>query len=153
MRRSRSTATSSPSRASCATARSSPIGLLNLAMVSIGRGSTAPARGMLLEVLGIAEEIGSKPVAQSVFEVAAGLAASRDDGSTRRVSTEPRRRRHAQTGLRRDPTDEAFLAPFIAQARTALGTQAFAAAEADGAARAYDERRCRGARLARSSSR
>ena len=55
------------------------IGLLNLAMVSIGRGSATPARAMLLEVLEIAEEIGSKPAVQSVFEVSAGLAASREE--------------------------------------------------------------------------
>jgi tetratricopeptide (TPR) repeat protein len=55
------------------------IGLLNLAMVSIGRGATGPARGMLLEVLAIAGEIGSKPAEQSVFEVSAALAAASGD--------------------------------------------------------------------------
>ena len=40
----------------------------------------------------------------------------------------------AQTGLHRDPADEAFLAPFIAKARDALGEAAFGAAEAAGKA-------------------
>jgi hypothetical protein len=40
--------------------------------------------------------------------------------------------------LRRDPTDEAFLAPYVAQAREALGSAAFAAAESGGASESYD---------------
>ena len=37
-----------------------------------------------------------------------------------------------QTGLRRDPADEAFLAPMIARAREALDATSFAAAESRG---------------------
>jgi hypothetical protein len=44
-----------------------------------------------------------------------------------------------QTGLHRDPADEAFLAPLIATAREALGWTAFAAAEAGGRALTYDQ--------------
>jgi hypothetical protein len=43
----------------------------------------------------------------------------------------------AATGFRRDAADEAFLAPHIAAAREALGTEAFAAAEAAGRALPY----------------
>ena len=61
----------------------------------------------------------SRPV-QSAFEVSAGLAASRERNGTNAVrfygAAEAQAR---ETGLRRDPTDEAFLAPFIAQARGA----------------------------------
>ena len=38
----------------------------------------------------------------------------------------------AQTGLHRDPGDEAFLAPLLARARAALGAQGFPAAESAG---------------------
>jgi len=115
------------------------IGLLNLAMVSIGRGAKAPARAMLLEVLAIAEEVGSKPAAQSVFEVSAGLAASCGDWAGTARFFGNAEVLSVQTGLRRDPTDEAFLAPFIAAAQAALGAQPFAAAEALGRAEGYDK--------------
>lgn len=114
------------------------IGLLNLAMVSIGRGSTTPARGMLLEVLAIAAEIGSKPAEQSVFEVSAGLAASSGDWTAAARFYGIAEAQAAKTGLRRDPTDEAFLAPHVARAREALGTDAFAAAQGAGAVQSYD---------------
>ena len=114
------------------------IGLLNLAMVSIGRGSTGNARGMLLEVLAIAAEIGSKPAEQSVFEVSAGLAAARADWTVAARYFGIAEAQAAKTGLRRDPTDEAFLAPYVAKARGALGTEAFAAAQSAGAIQGYD---------------
>ena len=44
-----------------------------------------------------------------------------------------------QTGLHRDPADEAFLAPRIAQARKALAAPAFATAEATGLALVYED--------------
>jgi len=45
----------------------------------------------------------------------------------------------AQTGLHRDPTDEAFLAPLIAKARSALGTDAFNEAESRGRLLSYED--------------
>jgi tetratricopeptide (TPR) repeat protein len=114
------------------------IGLLNLAMVSIGRGSTTPARGMLLEVLAIATEIGSKPAEQSVFEVSAGLAASRGDWIAASRFYGIAETQAGKTGLRRDPTDEAFLVPYVATAREALGAEAFATTERAGAMQSYD---------------
>jgi non-specific serine/threonine protein kinase len=115
------------------------IGLLNLAMVSIGRGSGIRARAMLLEVLSIAADIGSKPAVQSVLEVSAGLGASRDEWARAATFFGAAEALAGQTGLRRDPTDEAFLAPLIASARDALGAQPFAAAEATGRALAFDQ--------------
>jgi len=114
------------------------IGLLNLAMVSIGRGSTTPARGMLLEVLAIATEIGSKPAEQSAFEVSAGLAASRGDWIAASRFYGIAETQAGKTGLRRDPTDEAFLVPYVATAREALGAEAFATTERAGAMQSYD---------------
>jgi len=45
----------------------------------------------------------------------------------------------AQTGIRRDAGDAAFLEPLIAAARTALSTELFSAADAAGRQLAYDE--------------
>ena len=114
------------------------IGLLNLAMVSIGRGSTTAARGMLLEVLTIAAEVGSKPAEQSVFEVSAGLAASRGDWAAAARFYGIAEAQAGKTGLRRDPTDEAFLAPYVAQAREALGMETFVATQSASAIEGYD---------------
>jgi len=114
------------------------IGLLNLAMAILER---APDRlpAMLLEVLAIADETGSRPAVQSVFEVSAGFAASRGEwkGAARLFGAAEA---HAKTtGLRRDPADEAFLAPLIAKARDALGAAEFAAAETAGRELNHDD--------------
>ena len=115
------------------------IALLNLAMVSIARGAGDRARAMLLEVSAIVEEIDSEPLGQSVLEVCAGLGAL--DGEFERAA------RHygaveaqtERTGLRRDPTDDAFLAPLIESARKALGAAAFAGFEAAGRALPFEK--------------
>ena len=108
------------------------IGLLNLAMVLIGRGSADRAAEMLLEVLTIIDKIGSKPVEQSLLEVCAGLAAQRGEWerAAQLFGTVEAQMQH--TGLQRDPSDEAFLAPLIAKTKAALGTAIFSAAEAAG---------------------
>ena len=113
------------------------IGLLNLAMVSIGRGAQASARPILLQALSIAEEIGSHPLGQSVLEVSAGLAASLGQWERSAHLFGAAEAQVGQTGLHRDPADEAFLAPLIAQARDALGDGAFAAAMTAGSSRGY----------------
>lgn len=115
------------------------IGLLNLAMVAIGRESSDRVEQMLLEVLGIAEEIGSKPAGQSVLEVSAGLAALR--GEWERVARlyGAAEAQTGHTGLHRDPADEAFLSPLITKAQTALGANQFATAESGGRALSYEQ--------------
>jgi len=114
------------------------IGLLNLAMSTVDQAK-ARVPAMLLEVIDIVDETGSKPAAQSMLEVCAGLAASRGEwerAATLFGATEA----HAHsTGLHRDPADEAFLAPRIDKARRALGDAAFASSEAAGRAFAYEE--------------
>jgi tetratricopeptide (TPR) repeat protein len=108
------------------------IGLLNLAMVSIGRGAGASARAMLLEVLAIAQAIGSRPALQSAVEVCAGLAAADEDWARAAHFFGAAEAQAAQTGLQRDPADEAFVAPLVVRARLAMGNSAYAAAEAAG---------------------
>jgi predicted ATPase/class 3 adenylate cyclase len=113
---------------------STAIGLLNLAMLSIERGAADTACAMLHEAYLISEEIGAELSAQSVLEVSAGLAASRSDWTRAARLFGAAEAHGARIGLRRDPADEAFLAPLIAQARHALGTLAFAAHESAGRA-------------------
>jgi hypothetical protein len=115
------------------------IALLNLAMVSIARGVGERVPELMLEVSAIVDDIGSKPLSQSVLEVCAGLAAFSK-------AWEPAARFYGaveaqgeRTGLHRDPADQAFLSPLIARARDALGSAAFAAAEANGRALPYDK--------------
>jgi hypothetical protein len=45
----------------------------------------------------------------------------------------------AQTQLQRDPTDEAFLAPLITNAREALGTEEYTTAKDAGNALSYEQ--------------
>jgi tetratricopeptide (TPR) repeat protein len=114
-------------------------GLLNLAMVAIGRGLFKRANGLLIEALALAEEIGSKRVGQSGLEVVAGLGAARKEWGTAAGLFGAAEAQMAQSGLYRDPADEAFVAPLVASACAALGTTAFAAARTTGGAWGYDD--------------
>jgi tetratricopeptide (TPR) repeat protein len=115
------------------------IALLNLAMVAMSRGNIGRVPAMLQETLALAEQMGSKPMGQSVLEVSAGLAAVRREWERAARLFGAVEAQMAQTGLHRDPADEAFLAPLIAATREGLGRDAYAAAEAGGRALAYDE--------------
>jgi predicted ATPase/class 3 adenylate cyclase len=112
--------------------------LLNLSMVSIGRGSVTNVRAMLLEVLVIAEESGFKPAGQSALEVCAGLGAARGEWERAARFFGAAEMQISETGLQRDPADEAFLAPLIGKARDALGASAFATAENAGRNLSYE---------------
>ncbi len=112
--------------------------LLNLAMALIGQRRAGNVRQMLLEAIAIADDIGSMPSGQSVLEVSAGLGALNEDWEHAALFYGAAEAQAAQTGLRRDPADEAFLVPVVQQAQVALGAAAFAAAEGDGRALAYD---------------
>jgi tetratricopeptide (TPR) repeat protein len=114
------------------------IGLLNLAMVSISRGTGHRAAKTLLDVIAIAGEIGSKRVGQSALDVAAGLAAEHENWELAARFFGASEAQTGQTGLRRDPADAAFLMPLIEKTQTALGTEAFRAAEGAGGAVTYE---------------
>ena len=125
------------------------IGLLNLAMVSIERAAFERVPAMLLEVVDIAAEIGSTPVDQSVLEVSSGLAAARGDWARAARFYGAAESQAFETGLHRDPTDEAFLAPLVAKARNALGAADYAAAEVSGTRACVSRGDERSARVAR----
>ena len=69
---------------------------------------------------------------QSLFEVSAGLASLRGESTRAARFYGAAESLTAQTGIRRDAADEAFLAPHIAKARRALGESAFDADEVSG---------------------
>jgi predicted ATPase/class 3 adenylate cyclase len=115
------------------------IGLVNLAMVSIGRQLPDRARERLREVLAIAREIGSKRDGQSVLEVSAGLASLCRDWDKSALFFGAAEGLAARMGLHRDPADEAFLAPLIANAKNAIGMEGFAVAERAGQALSYED--------------
>ncbi|HKE38860.1 MAG TPA: tetratricopeptide repeat protein [Casimicrobiaceae bacterium] len=115
------------------------IGLLNVAIVAVSRGARDEARKLLLDALAIASKIGSKPAGQSVVEVCAGLAVLRDDCEQAARFFGSAETQVSQTGLHRDPADEAFLSPLIARARDRISAAAFAAAESAGRELSYDE--------------
>src|SRR5206468_5498297 len=89
------------------------IALLNLAMTHIGRQREDRAPTLLLEVLALAAETGSKPAGQSVIEVCAGLAALRKEWDRAIRFFAIAEAQTSQTGLHRDPADEAFLVPLM----------------------------------------
>jgi len=115
------------------------VALLNLAIVSIGREIPDHARAMLLEALAIARETGSKPVGQSVLDVAAGLAALHKEWERVARLSGAAEAQIARTGIQRDPSDEAFLRPRIAQTREALGAAKFDNVALAGRALGYEE--------------
>jgi tetratricopeptide (TPR) repeat protein len=117
---------------------STAFALLNLAMASIGRRRASGVQAMLLEALAIADDLGSMPAGQSVLEVSAGLGALNEDWESVALFFGAAEAQAAATGLCRDPADEAFLAPLVAQARAALGASAFSGVESAGRALAYE---------------
>jgi len=115
------------------------IALLNLAMVGISRGDQLHSRRMLTEVSMIVARGGSKPVGQSMLDACAGLAALSGQWARGAEFYGAAQAQAEQTGMQRDPADEKFLAPLMAQAREAIGSDLFCAAHASGSALSYDE--------------
>ena len=115
------------------------MGLLNLAMVAIERGAAKRARSLLLEVLTITEQSGSKRAGQCALDVSAGLAALREDWAQAARFYGVAERQTADTGIRRDPADEAFLRPLMSRAHDAIGEAAFAASQASAHALTYEQ--------------
>ncbi len=108
--------------------------LLNLVMVSVARWPEPGMRERLLDVLAIAEELGSKPAEQSAFEVCAGLAAAEGNATLAARLYGMAQGMASKTGLIRDPADDAFLKPLMLRSRASLGDAAFDAVEREGSA-------------------
>jgi hypothetical protein len=112
--------------------------LLNLAITALLRGTPDKARAMVLEVIAIEERVGSSHATQSVLEVCAGIASAKEDPARVARFFGSGEALASQTGLSRDPADEAFLAPVIEKARAALGLEAFENEERSGRALPHD---------------
>jgi predicted ATPase/DNA-binding winged helix-turn-helix (wHTH) protein len=115
------------------------ISLLNISMVAIEREAFERAKNILFEALSISAEIASRRIGQSVLDVAAGLAAALEDWTSAMIFFGAAESQATLTGLQRDPTDEAFLAPRIALTRNCLGERDALLMELKGRALAYDQ--------------
>jgi predicted ATPase/class 3 adenylate cyclase len=114
------------------------IGLLNLAIVCSIQQRDSRSAQLVLEALTFAARLKSQRVLQSVLEVAAGIGAARGQWERTGRFFGAAEALADATGLRRDPADDAFLAPRVAKAREALGLAAFAAAEGAGRALPFE---------------
>ncbi len=115
------------------------VALLNLAMVAIGRSEPARASNMLLEALDIAELIGSRPAGGNALAVTSGLAAMRENWTQAAWFFGAAQTQMHHTGIRLDAADEAFLAPWLAQAREAFPPADFANAESSARRLSYEQ--------------
>ena len=112
------------------------IGMLNLAMVAIQRDSRAPARVILSEVIELSESVGLPRVGLCALEACAGFAAAGGDFERAARLYGVAEAQNGNTGLHRDPADEAFLQPLMEKSRGALGAR-YRALEESGRALAY----------------
>jgi hypothetical protein len=112
------------------------IGMLNLAMVAIQRDSRPPARAILSEVIALSESVGLQRLGLCAIEACAGFAAAGGDFERAARFYGVAEAQNGNTGLHRDPADEAFLAPLMEKSRNALGTR-FRSVEESGRALSY----------------
>lgn len=111
--------------------------LCNLAECALQRHAGDEARALLREALATAEQVQSKWRVTNVVDICSALAAlDRDFERAARYYGATETLLH-ETGLTREPDDELVIAPLIAQARAALGLDAFAQLEAQGRALSY----------------
>ena len=115
------------------------IDLLNLTVTSIARGLAEPAREKLREAHLIANELGSKKLAQAVLDAATGLAASvgQMDLAARWYGASSAQM--MEIGMQREPAVESFLSPCVARAREALGDAGFASSQREGSLLSLDQ--------------
>ena len=105
---------------------------LNLAIIAILEADLVAARPLVVQALATAEELGSRRLLQSVYEVCAGLAAAAGDPGEAATFLGAAEHEARETGLRREPADEAFLAPLLARARASGSGADFEARVAEG---------------------
>ena len=110
----------------------------NLAIVATRRGMLERARTRLFEALTIAEEIGSKSLGLAIFGIAAAVAATGGEWAHAARHYGAAQAESRRQGFDAEREDE-ILRPLIAQARAALGDDAFVAEENAGLARSYEE--------------
>ena len=114
------------------------IGLLNLTMTYVARAAYTEATKALREIIALARQTRSMPVGQSALEVASGLAAGVGEGELALRFFGAAEANARDTGIVRDPADDAFLKPLIQSARSSQGPDSAARAEGDGGEAGYD---------------
>lgn len=110
------------------------VGLLNLARVSLTTGAAVRARELMRESLPIFDEMGGDRNLHCLLFFCAGLAAQQEEWERAARFLGASERDLERMDMRREPPDDVALAPLLAAARTTLGEDAFAAAEAAGRA-------------------
>jgi predicted ATPase/DNA-binding winged helix-turn-helix (wHTH) protein len=110
----------------------------NLARVFISRGEPERARDLVLEAFTISEAAGSKWTALCAFDVTAGLGAVATDWTFAARMRGAAEARLKDMKHKRDRPDEAFLAPWTARMRDALGDTAYIAAFESGYALSHE---------------
>ena len=111
----------------------------NLARVFIYRSEPERARDLVLEAITISEEAGSKWTALCAFDVTAGLGAVKTDWTFAARMRGAAEARIKDMKYKRDRPDEAFLAPWTARMREALGDAAYSAAFESGYALSQEQ--------------
>jgi len=111
----------------------------NLARVFISRGEPERARDLVLEAVTISAAAGSKWTALCAFDVTAGLGAVATDWTFAAQMRGAAEARLKDMKYKRDRPDEAFLAPWTARMREALGDTAYIAAFESGYARSHEQ--------------
>ena len=117
--------------------RSRATTLCNLACVQIATDRPHEARAALAEARSLAKMVGYKGLVECATDVAAALASSLDQHTTAARLHGAMLRQMEEAGIRHEPVDEAFCAPWLARSREALGDAAFEAARAEGWALTY----------------
>ena len=111
----------------------------NLARVFISRSEPERAWDLVLEALALSEAAGSKWTAQCALDVTAGLCAVATDWAFAARMRGASEARTKDMKYKRDLPDEAFLAPWTARMREALGDTAYLAAFESGYALSQEQ--------------
>ena len=110
----------------------------NLARLLVADGRFDLARRQLLECQAMAQAAGLKGLGEDWLEVAACLAIATGDHATGARLHGASLARMQEAGARREPVDDAVIAPLVAKARQGMGAAPFDAAEAAGRALSFD---------------
>ena len=119
--------------------RSVATGLGNLARALVLLDQLERARVAALESMQVAEASGQRATCACNLDPIAGLAESLGDHERAARYYGAANALRRESGTLREPPDQAFITALISRTETALGPEAFAAAEDAGRAMSYDE--------------
>jgi predicted ATPase/DNA-binding winged helix-turn-helix (wHTH) protein len=118
--------------------RARAVHLSNLASLLVTAEKLEQARTVLAECMAVARTIGYKGVPDCSLDVVAALASSLGNHPLAARFHGAALERMHKAGSRREPVDEALVAPRIALSRAFMGAAAFDGAEAEGIALSYE---------------